>query len=221
MSTSHVNAQEGMQIGIEATPHFSWLLNSDDRDNNNYENLGTLAGSFGVSGQYGFTDNHAVGLNVLYSFQGQRYKLNAAERYKAVEYLKIPLLYVYSFGLTDNVRFIGKIGPQLDLVTNARLMDADFNDIVSDQKDAYQDAGLDVVGSAGFGFMLNDNWSFDAAVRYDIGLTDAEDSGYGRNINDPIRSVRASGRSMTNNSTLGVTLGLRYTFGATGTMMGY
>lgn len=212
MSAAQLNAQEGFGIGIEGTPQFSWLINSDDRSNASYETMGTLNGSFGVTMQYGFNDMNALGLNVLYSYQGQRFKLNTVERYKMVEYIKIPLLYVYSYGISRNLRFIGKIGPQLDILANARLTDKDGNDIVGDHMDAYNNAALDVVGSAGFGFLLSDNWWFDAAVRYDIGLTNAEDPGYRRNINDPLRSTRESGRTMTNNSTLGLNLGIRYVF---------
>src|SRR5690349_21458924 len=120
-SAAMVRAQQGFMIGVQATPQVSWLMNPDDNANPRFDNSAAANCSFGISSQYGITPNHAIGLNLLYSYQGQRFALNGAERYKMVEYVKIPLLYIYTGGITKSLKFIGKIGPQLDLLTRARF----------------------------------------------------------------------------------------------------
>jgi len=205
------NAQEGFQLGIEGTPQMSWLMNKDDQNNTSFENVNTYNGSFGISLQYGFTKSAGIGLNGLYSYQGQSFKLDGVEQIKKLEYLKIPLMFVYNYEINSNWCFIGKIGPQLDLLMNAKLTDKDGNDIVSDQKNAYANYDIAGVASAGFGLRLNDNLSLDAALRYDYGFTDAENKDYKKNINHPNGAIIIN-RATTYNTTAGITVGLRYLF---------
>jgi hypothetical protein len=69
-------AQEGaIRIGAVLLPQSTWLLNQDDSDAGpelDYESTWGFAG--GVSASYNFTDYLGVGLDVLYSNQGQKYK---------------------------------------------------------------------------------------------------------------------------------------------------
>lgn len=206
-----VRAQEGFQLGIEGTPQMSWLMNADDKDNVKYEALNTFMGSFGISFQYGFTKSLGIGLNALYSFQGQRYKFDGLEQIKKLEYIKIPLTLNYNYEINENWLFIGKIGPQIDLLSNAKLTDKDGNNIVSDQKNAYEDFDIGGVVSAGFGLKLTEMLTLDAALRADCGVTDAENKDYKKNINHPNGAVVAS-RAITYNTTAGITIGLRYAF---------
>ncbi len=97
---NNAKAQEGFQAGIEGTPQMSWLINKDDMDNNQFEYLNTLNSSFGISAQYGYSPTMGVGFNVLYSYQGQRYKFEGVEQIRKTEYLKIPLQLIF-FKLTE------------------------------------------------------------------------------------------------------------------------
>lgn len=207
-------AQEGLQLGVEGTPHFSWLYNQDDWDSNEYNTFGTLNGNVGVSSHYGFTENVGLGLNVLYSFQGQRYEWRNLELYKKLQYLKIPLTLDLSFPMGMYSSFYVKIGPQLDILMNARIDESDGDEFVDDQMSAYMDAELSGVLSFGTAFELTDRVSFDIGVRGDAGLTNAEDEDYKLNIHNPRDMVFPSpangSRAMTSNMTLGLTFGLRY-----------
>lgn len=204
-------AQKGFQIGIEGTPQMSWLMNKDDQKNKSFENVNTYNGSFGISSQLGLTNSAGIGLNVLYSFQGQKYKLNGIERNKNLEYLKIPLMFIYTNEINSKWSFVGKIGPQLDLLMKAKLTDKDGNNIVNDQKNAYANYDLAGVVSVGFALKLNDNFLLDGALRYDYGFTNAENKDYTNNINHP-NGAYITNRAITNNTTAGLTIGLRYLF---------
>lgn len=215
LQKNSAKAQEGFQLGVEGTPHMSWLINKDDMDNANYKSMTTFNVAFGINSAYGFTENVGIGLNALYSFQGQRYKFNDVEGIRNVEYLKIPVLFIYSMEINPNMMFVGKIGPQLGLLMNAKLCDKDGNVIVSDQKTAYEDFDFGAVAYAGFGFMLSESWYLDALLRYDYGFTDAEDKDYKLNVNNPTGTTNGNGitdRAATYNSTAGITIGIRYLF---------
>lgn len=212
-TTFSANAQEGLILGTEGTPQMSWLLNKDDINNSNFKYENTFDVCFGMSSQYGFDKNMGIGLNVLYSFQGQRYKLNGVERIKKVDYLKVPLMFVYCYEINSKFMLTGKVGPQLDLLMNARLTDKDGKNIVSDQKKAYEDYEIAAVASAGIGYKLIDNLFLDAAFRYDYAFTDAENKSYQTHINNPLTTTNGNGtstRKITNNETLGITVGIRY-----------
>lgn len=207
------NAQEKYHLGVQGTPHVSWMVNADDRDNPNFESVGTILGSFGITGECDFTENTGIGIDVLYSLQGQRYKLSGTERIKKVDYVKIPVMIVYKYEITPEAMFIGKLGPQAGILANARLTDKDGNNIVSDQKSAYEDFEFSGVAMGGFGFKLDEKFFIDAMLRFDYGFTDAENKDYKANINDPtgnIEGVNITNRATTNNTTAGVTIGLKY-----------
>lgn len=204
-------AQEGFQAGIEGTPQISGLINMDDIDNNKFEYLNTFNSSFGISAQYGFSPMMGVGFNVLYSYQGQRYKFEGVEQIRKTEYLKIPLQLIFYNDMGTDWMFIAKVGPQLGLLMNARLTDKDGNNIIADHKNAYEDFDFGGALSLGFGYKLTEMLSIDAALRGDYGFTDAENKDYKKNINHPNGAVITS-RAITNNCTAGVTIGLRYLF---------
>jgi hypothetical protein len=207
----NTNAQTGFQLGAQVIPQFSWLMNSDDKANTNYVYKSTFNAAFGITSQYGFNERMGIGLDVLYSFQGQRYTLSGIERYRRVDYLKIPLTYVNNFSVSERLIFFYKIGPQLGILTAAKLTDKDGNNIVSDEKAAYQNMEFGAMVSAGVAVELTEMLFLDASLRYDYGFTDAENKNYQHNF----ISITGNGgtpppnRAVTNNSTLGLAVGLR------------
>jgi len=211
---SNARAQQGFQFGVQGIPQMSWLMNKDDRNNGNFEYLNTYDAAFGLYSQYGFNESMAIGLDAIYSLQGQRYKLFGTERYRRVEYLKIPITFINYIYLTERVNLFYKIGPQLGIVATARLTDKDGNNIVSDQKGAYENAELDIMAAAGVGIKINERFVLDLAVRYDFGVTDAENKDYQHNFTSTTGNGGASpsDRAVTNNMTLGLAVGLRCLF---------
>jgi hypothetical protein len=222
VSTKNADAQQGIQLGIEGSPQISWIINNDDQTNKQFEYQNTFNGSFGISGQYGFTKNMGIGLNALYSIQGQRFKLSGIERTKQIEYLKIPLMFTYNYEFNSDIKFIGKIGPQLGVLTNAKLIDKDGDAIVGNHKEAYEDYDFEGVLYAGIGYKINDNVFIDSSLRFDYGFTDAENKNYTKNINNPYELIQTNGysnnvnsRKNANNITSGLSFGIRYVFNNT------
>jgi opacity protein-like surface antigen len=196
------SAQEGLNLSVKAIAANSTLLNSDDSDLGAlYDRQFTLAPAFGLGVGYGFTDNLGIGLDVIYSMQGQRYEVLGAERFQKSSYLKIPLLFVYNTDPSKSVMFIGKVGPQLGLLTSAKLSDNDGNDLVGDNTDRYSSTDFGAVVSLGVGFGLSDNLRLTAALRGDYGFTNAEDED---------APFYPAGRATTNNLTTGLEVGLTY-----------
>lgn len=115
-------AQEGtVKVGAALLPQNTWLLNQDDSDagpNLDYEVTWGFAGGLTVA--YNFTDYLGVGLDVLYSSQGQKYKGTlTAGTYTAqtrLNYLKLPLLLRFNSDPNSPVQFSFFIGPQANLL---------------------------------------------------------------------------------------------------------
>lgn len=198
--TNHAFAQKGFSLSVKGTPHISWLQNSDDNDNSQYDRKTTFAAGFGVGAAYNFTDHLGVGLDVLYSLQGQKFALAGTEYRQKVDYLKIPVMFAYNTDPSKKISFIGKLGPQLSLLTASRLDDGDGHKL-ADTKDRYKDITFGGVALAGAQYRLDKNIFLTAAARYDLDFTNAEDDGY---------SGYETGRADTHNTTLGLEVGLKY-----------
>ena len=115
-------AQEGaIRIGAVLLPQSTWLLNQDDSDAGpelDYESTWGFAG--GVSASYNFTDYLGVGLDVLYSDQGQKYRgTQSGTTYTAkatLNYLKLPLLFRFNTDPNSVVQFNAFLGPQFSFL---------------------------------------------------------------------------------------------------------
>lgn len=115
-------AQEGaIRIGAVLLPQSTWLLNQDDSDAGpelDYESTWGFAG--GVSASYNFTDYLGVGLDVLYSNQGQKYKgTQSGISYTAkttLNYLKLPLRLRFNSDPNSVVQFNAFLGPQFSFL---------------------------------------------------------------------------------------------------------
>jgi hypothetical protein len=116
-------AQEGaFRIGAVLLPQSTWLLNQDDSDAGpelDYEVTWGFAG--GISASYNFNDYLGVGLDVLYSNQGQKYKGRESDTtyYTAkttLNYLKLPLLFRFNSDPNSVVQFSAFLGPQFSFL---------------------------------------------------------------------------------------------------------
>src|ERR1700730_16634417 len=96
LAVSKANAQQGFSLSIKGTPQFSFLQNKDDNNNINYSRKATFNASFGLGADYGFNNHFGVGIDALYSLQGQRYNLNNIEYNQKVDYLKVPVYFTYN-----------------------------------------------------------------------------------------------------------------------------
>lgn len=198
------NAQQGFSVSVKGIPQFSFMDNKDDNNNGAWSRKTTFNGSFGLGVAYNFTANLGVGVDGLYSFQGQRYKLDGTEYNQKNNYVKIPLYFSYNTDPNQFVSFIGKLGPQLSILADSKLDDKNGNTINSNTKSVYKNASLGGMLSAGAQFRLNRSLYLSAAWRFDYDFTNAEDKNYGEYV---------AGRASTHNITSGLEIGLRYLIG--------
>jgi Outer membrane protein beta-barrel domain len=205
LSANKTTAQQGFSLSVKATPQFSFLQNKTDNDNSNFSRKATFNTNFGIGGSYNFTNRLGLGVDVLYSLQGQRYKLsNVAKEYNQKnEYVKIPLYFSYNTDASKAVSFIGKVGPQVSFITSSKLNDKDGNKVIGDTKDRYKSATFGGMALAGAQYKLQRNLYLTTALRFDYDFTNAEDDKY---------STYPAGRAKTYNMTAGLEAGLKYVF---------
>ena len=194
-------AQQGFSVSVKGTPQFSFLHNKDDNNNPNYSTKATVDASFGLGGEYGFDNHLGVGIDVLYSLQGQRYKLDNIEYNQKVNYIKVPVYFTYNSDASKPISFIGKIGPQVSFITDANISDKNGNKIVSNTKDRYQTATFGGVVIAGAQYKIAKQTYLTTSARFDYDFTNAEDDKF---------SGYTAGRAKTYNSTIGLEIGLKY-----------
>lgn len=195
------NAQEGFSLSVKATPQLSFLQNQDDNDNNLIDRKATFNASFGIGAGYNFTKRLGVGMDVLYSLQGQRYKINGVETNQKVNYVKIPLYFSYNSDASKTISFIGKVGPQISILADSKLTDKDGDKINPDTKDRYNNVIFGAMAAAGAQFKLNNKLYLTTMTRFDYDFTNAEDNSY---------RYYAAGRAKTYNMTTGLEVGLKY-----------
>ncbi|MBE7171528.1 MAG: PorT family protein [Williamsia sp.] len=198
---NQVHAQKGFSLNIKGTPQFSFLQNKNDNDNSSLEKKGTFNAAFGIGAAYNFNNYSGVGLDVLYSLQGQRYKANGVETNQKLNYIKIPVYYTFNTDASKPVSFIAKVGPQLSLLTDAKLTNKDGDQIGGSRKDAYESATFGGVVGAGVQFRLNQSLFLTTNARFDYDFTNAENEDYPSYV---------TGREKTHNMTTGLEIGLKY-----------
>lgn len=202
-SHQSLKAQEGFYVGVKGLPQLSFLLNSDDSDNDALDMKPTFSGAFGVGMGYNFTDNLGVGLDVLYSMEGQRYEFSGVETFQRLDYLKIPLVLTFNTDPSQPAMFLAKVGPQMSILTDAKILDEDGDELVADNMDTYNDFLIGGTLFLGGSFHLTDNLLMDAGIRTDISFMNAEDEdavGY------------PTGREITTPLTTSLEIGFRYIF---------
>ncbi|MCX7652974.1 MAG: PorT family protein [Bacteroidia bacterium] len=116
-------AQQGtIKVGAAFLPQSTWLLNQDDSDAGpELDYVSTWGFAGGITLGYNFTDYIGVGLDVLYSRQGQKYKGTESgadlTAQTSLNYLKLPLLLRFNSDPNSPVQFSFFLGPQLSLLT--------------------------------------------------------------------------------------------------------
>lgn len=201
-SVSTVMAQQGFSVSVKATPQFSFLQNSDDNDNGALKKKATFNTNFGVGAGYNFTDNVGLGLDVLYSFQGQKSELLGHEINQKLEYVKVPVYFSYSADASKPISFFGKVGPQVSFLTNAEISGGEGSVSVKN-KDKFEKATFGAMAQAGVQFKLTQNIFLQTGLHFDYDFTNAEDKDYIGYL---------PGRANTHNMTAGVQVGLKYKF---------
>lgn len=201
ISANRVSAQQGFSVSVKGTPQFSFLQNKDDNNNNSYSRKATFNTNFGVGAGYNFDKYLGVGADVLYSLQGQKYDLNGIEYKQKINYVKVPVYFTYNSDASKIVSFIGKVGPQVSFLTDAKLTDNSSGKTLDDTKDRYKTTTFGGAAVAGVQFKVQPQLYVTTAARFDYDFTNAEDKNY---------VSYTPGRAKTYNSTAGLEVGLKY-----------
>lgn len=201
-SASTAMAQKGLSLSVKATPQFSFLQNSDDNDNSALKKKATFNSNFGVGAGYQLTPNAGVGIDVLYSFQGEKSEVLGVDVNQKLEYIKLPIYFSYNTDDAQAVSFFGKVGPQLSLLTNAKISAAGSDKFISN-KDKFEKVTFGAMANAGVQFKLSENIFLQTGLQFDYDFTNAENKDYLGYI---------PGRADTHNMTAGVQVGLKYKF---------
>lgn len=200
---NNASAQKGLSLSVKATPQFSFLQNSDDKDNDQLDRKATINTNFGIGAGYNFTDNYGLGVDVLYSLQGQKYEVAGVESTQKLEYVKVPVYFSYTANPLKTVSFYGKIGPQVSFLTNAKLTGDQGIENLGDNKDKYESVTFGGMANAGVQFRLAQKFYLQTGLNFDYDFSNAEDKNFAGHV---------ANRSATNNMTAGVQVGLKYQF---------
>jgi hypothetical protein len=134
LSMNVAHSQKGLSITLKSTPQFSFLNNETDENNSRYDRRSTLNNSSGVGAEYIFNNTAGVGIDLLYSNQGQKYTLENRKFKQELNYLKVPVCFIWPSNPFKAVSFLGKIGPQVSFLTSAELENTTSGRIEDDSK---------------------------------------------------------------------------------------
>ena len=198
---NETKAQQGFSISVKGTPSATWMNNKNDRDNKIADFNPLFGTSFGVGAGYNFNQNIGVETDVLYSLQGRRYEIAGIENNQRVNYIKVAPMFTYTIPTRGFVSFVGKVGPQLSILTDSKITNDDGDAIHKNMNDRYKDVTFGGVANLGVQFRLANKVFLTTGLRYDLDFTNAENKNH---------SEYTSGRKTTTNSTAGLEVGLKY-----------
>ena len=203
IATQKANGQTGWNISVKATPHVSWMQNEDDNNIQHFDRKTTINTNFGLGVGYNFNKRSGLDLDFLYSLQGQKYKMDGLELNQKMNYIKIPLTYNYVFNPKSKVLLVGKLGPQLSILSESKVQDNKGKTIVANSREYFNDVTFGGVAGIGTQFHLSNNWHLTTGLRYDFDFTNAENKKH---------PDFTPGRANTHNMTAGIEVGLKYSF---------
>lgn len=189
MTVMAAQAQKGFHGGVFVLPQTTWMFNSADSDDGNFAYQTTFRVAFGLHTKYNFTDNVGVGIDLMFSPQGQKFGDDeddpTFDAFRKVNYLKIPLL--FHFNSSADATVMGRVyfGPQVGILTAAKLEVEDnilgtSNDVDLKDEDAYNSANVGAVFGFGIGINATDYLAINFGLRFDA-LFNAENLDETRN----------------------------------------
>lgn len=224
------------QVGVFYLPQITRISNSlSDKGDPIYRNKVTFAGGGGVSLTYWFKKNLGVQTGLMYVSHNQKFVSELRVREdstrtwkgkKRLDYLKLPLLLTYTYLLPikrdSRVAFTMAGGTQLGyllkgdgaIVVFQHHENFDYYDLPESGSSYYNRFIADLVFSVGLDFILTKNLAINTAVRADWSITDVENKSATHYNNIPTYYSSDPNRRKGHNSSLGLLLGLTYSFGS-------
>ena len=226
-------AQKGLKVGAFALPMYTTLINADDNnlseDEYKREFLTGMAG--GIVFGWNIGENFGLRLNAIYSQQGGRYSvrkdfIDDVTFTTRLEYLKFPFMIgIQSNAEPNKIRFSFFTGFQVGILTRANTYNdnTDFEPPVPDNITRYPDAyeryekiNYSIPADIGIDIFLVDDFVMNLTLRGDYSLGDAENKDATFRVTEggstTYENFWPDNRAETKNFTLGILIGLTYTF---------
>lgn len=223
-------AQQGFHVGYKVAPQSTWMFNGDNSDNAQYRYVSTWGVAHGPSLAYWFKPTVGVGLDLIFSKQGQKFQVlkeSDYTNYTMLKYIKLPILLHFSSDPEQPVTFVGQFGPQFAFLTKGEVEVEQYpgglvvNETL-DVKGGYKSTNIGWV--LGFGMGTNFGTDFlgmTIQLRFDFGFTDAENKPADDELastiaGDPVNyyyyysSPDPAERPTTFNTTGGIEIGFKY-----------
>jgi len=199
--TGTAKAQKGLYVGVQGAPQLSVMFNEDDVTAPGTDYKSKFSYTFGVNAGYNFTKRMGIGTEVMYSTVRQRFEKQGGSYDQHLSYLKIPVLFTYNSHPDARLVFTAKAGPQVSLLMNSAIKNADNASMNGDNKSRYKDIVFGATAGAGVRFRLTGNMHLTTGLRFDGSFGSIEDGAY----NGPNK-----GRARTYDLNSGVEVGVKY-----------
>lgn len=173
-------AQEGLRMGLKGGPQSTWMFNADEGDDADYLYEATIRSFFGFSFGYNFSDGVGVGMDLLISNEGQRMEINDMDNFRKLSYFKVPIMLNLNTSSEGTAFGYLNVGPQFGFLTRATLGDSNgpLNLFADDISEYYSPVNVSALLALGAGFNLTDFLQLTTGLRFDFGLTNAENTDY-------------------------------------------
>lgn len=204
------HAQRGFHLGGQIGGHHSWLFNEREGAREDLKRLFTPGMSVGGEATFYVTPFMGVGMEFLFSYQGQRYRedlrVDRIERSVRLSYFKVPLKLELRTNLGGGTYFKGAFGPYISTplsVSRSRKGETVESPGDGTWKEAYRSSVMGFMGALGPGKRWGRGWATSLEFRFDHDLTNAEEKG---------SALIPNYRPETYNATLSLSLRVRYAF---------
>lgn len=191
-------AQKGPYAGVNTTVLNSWLLSPVNSNNPDFKYLFSPGYSVGVEGGYYLLPIGGFGGELHYSSYSQRFRLKDEVYIEKLQFFKLPILAVFSVVPKEGrrLRYMSKLGPEIIYLTGAKT---EYPDGSTDEnaEDSFEEFQIGAVFAVGAGYNLTDRLLLNSYARLDFGMTDIEKD-------------KAQKASITNATTVGLEIGIRY-----------
>lgn len=217
-----ISAQNGVHLDAFGIGQQTWMTNKADADSSNIAFRNTFGYSAAAGISYVFDDYLGIGLDAIYSKQGQNTEaifsdtilLLGVFEETSLTMLKLPVTMRFYSDRDARFHYRAAIGPQLNILLSAkRIYPATpfYDELSGDVKEQFKTVSLALTTSHGVAFRASKWVKIFLDLRADYALGDAEkkDEVF-RDIFTGTISRFPDNRPKTHNATLGLSLGFSY-----------
>jgi hypothetical protein len=223
LSLLTANAQSDWNFNLYGVGQNTMLLNKADSDSNSVRYQASFGGAIGAGVTYHWTELWGIGLDVVYSFQGQRkeYGLNDTlfpgiyEDVK-LQYVKIPVTARYRSDSDTRFQYRAAFGPTFMVLVNAtKKQIVPAKEAEGDATDEYNLLNWGLYMSHGLQYKLGKRIWLTFDLTADWALSDAEDKdAVVTDLLFETTSLYPTDRPKTHNVTLGAAFGVELPLGS-------